>query len=375
MKNILTSISLQQCVQPSLQLDADKSRKKRHSNEKLTIEAVRQYIESFGYRLLSTEYLGTKDKLEIICPNQHLYPVSYNHFQRGNRCPECAGNKTHTIEAVRQHIESFGYKLISTTYVGAHAKLDTSCPAEHLYKVSYSNFQQGKRCVECSGKKKHTIESVRQNIESFEGYRLRSTVYVDCRAKLDVICPAGHLYKVSYGKFQIGIRCAECSGKKKYTIDAVKQHIESFGYQLLSTEYVNKEDKLDIVCPNQHMYRATYDNFKGGNRCPECNNISKRRTMLNGEEWEPRSRNSIAGIAWAKAVKKRDGQICQACFYPSKEIHAHHIESFARNPELQTDLNNGVTLCVNCHYALHSQYGQTTATRSDLAEFTRLKCR
>jgi len=223
-------------------------------------------------------------------------------------------------------------------------------------------------------RQKHTIDSVRAFVESF-GYKLISTQYVSVLEKLDIACPLGHRYSVSYSSFQRGYRCAECAGLKKHTIDAVKQHIESFGYQLLSTTYVGANAKLDLVCPNQHMYRAAYGKFQQGNRCAECFYITQRRTMKNGGDWEPDLRTSKAYVAWKKAVKKRDDYTCQACFYPSKNLCAHHIESRSRNPDLQTELSNGITLCKSCHIEIHSLYGQTTATRSDLAEFTRLKCR
>jgi len=311
MKNILTDISLEKTVQSSLQLDAEKKARKKHTR--------------------------------------------------------------HTIESVRASVESFGYKLISTQYVSVMKKLDISCPLGHRYSVSYSSFQVGARCLECAGLKKHTIDAVKQYIESFKGYRLLSTTYKNNSTKLDILCPKEHLYKVTYACFQSGRRCPECAGNAKHRLSNVKRHIESFGYRLRSTTYKDIETKLDIVCPVGHNYKANYGNFQKGQRCAECDDISKRRTMPDGEEWEPRCRQTKADRAWARAVKKRDGQICQICFSPSKKLHAHHIESYARNPELRTKLSNGITLCVNCHYALHSRYGQTTATRADLEEFTRLK--
>jgi len=233
-----------------------------------------------------------------------------------------------------------------------------------------------RRDVEKSKKKytRHTIESVKADIESFQGYQLLSTEYLGNKKKLNILCPAGHNYMVIYTSFQKGVRCLECftqeQKKAKPTIDAVKQHVESFkGYKLTSIEYVNSSTKLEIICPQNHNYRVTYCHFLRGARCPECYHLSYRRTMVNGEEWEPRGRKSKADIAWAIAVKKRDGHICQACNIPSKMLCAHHIESFARNPDLQTELSNGVTLCQSCHIDLHTRYGQTTATRADLKDF------
>jgi 5-methylcytosine-specific restriction endonuclease McrA len=36
-------------------------------------------------------------------------------------------------------------------------------------------------------------------------------------------------------------------------------------------------------------------------------------------------------------------------------LHPHHIQPFADHPELRWDVNNGMTLCTNCH-ALHTAW-------------------
>jgi len=240
-----------------------------------------------------------------------------------------------------------------------------------LEKTVQSSLQLDKK----KAKKKytrHTIESVKADIESFQGYQLLSTEYLSYKKKLDILCPQNHRYMVTYGNFQSGNRCPECSIHTKHTLESAKQYIESFGYQLLSTEYVGANAKLDVLCPAEHLYKVSYANFQSGRRCLECARIAKRRTMLNGEEWKPENRSGKADRDWVKAVKERDGQVCQVC-HSSKNLCAHHIESYSKNPELQTDINNGVTLCKPCHTAIHSRYGVMTATRADLEKFIRFK--
>lgn len=50
---------------------------------------------------------------------------------------------------------------------------------------------------------------------------------------------------------------------------------------------------------------------------------------------------------WSLAVKKRDNHICQNCGQPAKE--AHHIFPKSKYPGLTFNLNNGISLCINCH--------------------------
>ena len=46
---------------------------------------------------------------------------------------------------------------------------------------------------------------------------------------------------------------ANKSGRnKKYTYEEVKEHIESIGYKLLSSEYKNSQSKLHMICDKNH---------------------------------------------------------------------------------------------------------------------------
>jgi 5-methylcytosine-specific restriction endonuclease McrA len=52
---------------------------------------------------------------------------------------------------------------------------------------------------------------------------------------------------------------------------------------------------------------------------------------------------------WTKTVKERDGK-CMSCGNTDKRVlTADHIKSKKMFPELSLDINNGVTLCHNCH--------------------------
>ena len=65
------------------------------SGVKLTYKYVKEYIESFRYTLLSTEYVNARTKLKVKCPHGHVYEVTFGNFKRGKRCKKCLNiNKT-----------------------------------------------------------------------------------------------------------------------------------------------------------------------------------------------------------------------------------------------------------------------------------------
>ena len=60
--------------------------------------------------------------------------------------------------------------------------------------------------------------------------------------------------------------------------------------------------------------------------------------------------------AWAALVKDRDKK-CTECG-SVYHLHAHHIKQYKSHPELRNDVNNGITLCGNCHRKWHSENGR-----------------
>ena len=60
--------------------------------------------------------------------------------------------------------------------------------------------------------------------------------------------------------------------------------------------------------------------------------------------------------AWSAMVKERDKK-CTECG-SVYDLHAHHIKQYKSHPELRHDVNNGITLCGNCHRKWHSENGR-----------------
>jgi hypothetical protein len=52
---------------------------------------------------------------------------------------------------------------------------------------------------------------------------------------------------------------------------------------------------------------------------------------------------------WRTAVFIRDNWTCQTCQKRGVYLEAHHIKRWVDYPELRLDVNNGVTLCYECH--------------------------
>lgn len=57
---------------------------------------------------------------------------------------------------------------------------------------------------------------------------------------------------------------------------------------------------------------------------------------------------------WRNAVLSRDKETCQRCGATKVELHAHHLLSYKDYPDRRFDVGNGITLCFECHWAVHA---------------------
>ena len=67
-------------------------------------------------------------------------------------------------------------------------------------------------------------------------------------------------------------------------------------------------------------------------------------------------RNTTEYKEWRLAVYKRDGFTCQSCGNIGRNLNAHHIIPIAKDVTKMLDINNGITLCKDCHILAHKKY-------------------
>lgn len=86
---------------------------------------------------------------------------------------------------------------------------------------------------------------------------------------------------------------------------------------------------------------------------------SENKIIRSGIEWR----------LWREAVYSRDNWTCRKCFNKGGRLHPHHIKNFAQYDELRFAIDNGVTLCINCHTEFHRNYGKKDNNSDQLSEY------
>ena len=122
-------------------------------------------------------------------------------------------------------------------------------------------------------------------------------------------------------------------------------------------EVVEVEDDIRMAF---EFFKNQFEIDEGKYQAKIMRDIENRIIGANHWNWKGgvtderhRIRESAKYKRWRVQVFVRDKYTCQRCKKIGGKLNAHHIKPFSVYPELRFDIDNGVTLCRNCHIKLH----------------------
>lgn len=210
---------------------------------RLSYESVKNFIGEQGYVLLSDDYKDNKTKIKMKCPEGHEFESRFDNFKgKGNRCPICKGIKSaqrqkYSLDYVKEHFKNRNYELLSERYINNRQKLKVRCPEGHLFDIPFGDFLAGHGCSECYGNKRHNYEYVKDFVEKRD-YKLLSHNYINSKTKLEMQCPEEHIFKMRFYSFRYGQRCPICW----HQMCSSKTEKEIF-------QFINENINIDVI-PN-----------------------------------------------------------------------------------------------------------------------------
>lgn len=155
-------------------------------------------------------------------------------------------------------------------------------------------------------------------------------------------------------KHKSGYKRPPMTQEQKDKISASKK-LNPTKYWLGKERSDETKDKISLARKGFKHSEETLEKFKGrdswnkglkGYRAGEESHLWKGGITPINEQ----IRKSLEYKQWRKEVFERDNFTCQICGNnESGNLNADHIKPFAYYSELRFDINNGRTLCIDCH--------------------------
>lgn len=128
-------------------------------DRRLSYDYVKKYFAENGCELLDDHYKNAKTPMSYICLCGEKSEITFDNFRIGKRCRNCgtksaAEKRRRSVDEVACYFAERGCTLLSTEYYNTHQILDYICECGNTSQITFSNFSQGQRCVECGVKKR-----------------------------------------------------------------------------------------------------------------------------------------------------------------------------------------------------------------------------
>ena len=239
-----------------------------------------------------------------------------------------------------------------------------------------------KICSKC-GKEKE-IEKFVKDKNKKDGYRSYCKECENLKRRKTPIKP-----KAKEG-FKI---CAKCN--KELLLECFnKRNGKYFSYcKKCEREYDKNRYKHICIDCNKEYKSGRKDSV----RCKECNSkiLAQRGKeildKLNSEQygssnpnWNPNltdeernsKRDNKQYREWRSKVFKRDNWTCQCCGdNKGGNLNAHHLNSYTTDKDNRYNVENGITLCVECHKKFHMLYEYGNNTLEQFKKFINEECK
>ncbi len=291
--------------------------------KKLTYNDVKSYIESYGYKLLSDNYVNCLTPIKIQCEQGHIIDSPFDNFKKRPICVECNElNRLHRLhKEILELLNCIGYKLKTdiNTITSVTSSIIVECDKGHVYNTLYVNLKNGNRCNRCYHDTNRYSYSYIVDFFNSHGYIVKSlsNEYINCKFKFETICPEGHTHYTLFSRFKEGVRCKKCyldnnisnnnpnwKGGRAQITDNLRRDKRYNDWQINSKQYYGyrciitnvTETQLHHLIPfNKILYRFFKCKTESRtNNILEYNNINKDRFFI--------FHNKLLGVPLSKKI-------------------------------------------------------------------------
>lgn len=247
---------------------------------KKAMKTFYEYTEKNGYTPLQPYVNGTT-KINVRCPNNHVWKVEPSRLKRGSGCPDCNWRGA-TVAGKKfvARIIALGGKVIGP-YVNSDTAVACICPKGHPCFAHPGSMNAGHgMCGRC-GNKVDEAEEYFHQLAREAGITVLGP-YINRATHIDCLCKYKHPCSILPGSFKRGCGyCRTCAGNDmKVAREKFLAIAKENSFEVLE-EYKNGKNKIDVKCPKNHIRAIRPSSvIRKGISCPTCSPVSVGETKV-----------------------------------------------------------------------------------------------
>lgn len=239
---------------------------KRLTTEEFIKKSIKKHGNKYDYS--KVEYVNTKTKVYIICPEHGEFWQSPDHHLQGHGCPKCSGLVTNTKEFIEKAKSVHGnkYDYSKVKYVNCHTKVCIICPEHGEFWQNPSDHINGSGCPKCKAEKigninrkgKYSFIEEAKNVHG-DKYDYSKVEYTNNKAKVCIICHEhGEFWQVPCDHLK-GCGCPKCG-------------------HILTRQKITKYDSYEYIkeCASKCTHRAVFQK-----KYPQACKWARKRRLMN----------------------------------------------------------------------------------------------
>lgn len=263
------------------------------------IEKANQ-IHNNKYDYSKVDYVNTKIKVEIICPEHgSFWQTPSNHVTLKHGCPKCGKKQSaekHKIGTDKfiqksKEIHSERYDYSKVHYINCFTPVTIICPIHGEFQQKPTFHLAGSNCPKCSNKYVPTTKEwiIKAKEIHNNKYDYSKVKYVNAHTPIKIICPEHGEFEQSPNNHINGSGCPECGKllmikKNSFTQEefiekAKKIHMNRYDYSKVN--YINVRTPIIIRCKKHGEFKQLPSDHLRGSGCPLCSKSHGEITIEN----------------------------------------------------------------------------------------------
>jgi len=198
--------------------------------QKFLSKCAEIHKDRYDYSL--TYYKNSSTKVKIICKEHGIFEQLPTNHLKGCNCPKCSRISTknqqssNTEEFIKKskgnHVVQYDYSLVN--YKNSSTRVKIICPKHGIFEQFPYSHIKGADCKLCARENnKGYPENLIHNNLGLEEFKKRSSnihnnkydyslvEYINCKTKVEIICPKHGIFKQIPDHHYRGVGCPECS--------------------------------------------------------------------------------------------------------------------------------------------------------------------